>query len=73
MGIESAGLTDRLGTRECGSECKVKSSIKLFMQKKRGKLGDTLARYKRLLDSYTKQRNANMEELAGTNWDKFQC
>jgi hypothetical protein len=28
---------------------------------------------KRLLDSYTKQRNANMEELAGTNWDKIHC
>jgi hypothetical protein len=25
---------------------------------------------KRLLDSYTKQRNANMEGLARTNWDK---
>jgi hypothetical protein len=27
---------------------------------------------KRLLDSYTKQRNANMEGLAGTNWNKIQ-
>jgi hypothetical protein len=28
---------------------------------------------KRLPDSYIKQRNANREGLAGTNWDKIQC
>jgi hypothetical protein len=37
-------LTDRLDTRECGSECNIKSIIKLFIQKKIGKLGDTLAK-----------------------------
>jgi hypothetical protein len=48
-------------------------SIKLFIQKKIGKLGDTPTRYKEVMDSYTKQRNANTEELAGTNWDKIHC
>jgi hypothetical protein len=53
----------------------VKPSIKLFIQKKIGKLGDTPARYSEVteLNSYTKQRNANAEGLAGTNWDKIQC
>jgi hypothetical protein len=48
--------------------------MKLFIQKKLGKLGDTPARYKEgLPDSYIKQRNANTEELAGISWDKIQC
>ena len=52
------------------SECNVKSSIKLFIQKKIGKLGDTSARYKlgyRMLnDSYTEQRNENTK--MGRSW-----
>jgi hypothetical protein len=45
--VSENGMTNRQDTRECAkSECNVKLSIKLFIQKKIGKLGDTSARYK---------------------------
>jgi hypothetical protein len=44
--VSGNGVTNRLDTGECGSECNVKLSIKLFIQKKIGKLGDISARYK---------------------------
>lgn len=62
-------MTNRLNTREFGSECNVKLNIKPFIQKKIGKLGDTSARYKlgyRMLNgSYTKQecKHKDWQEL----------
>jgi hypothetical protein len=50
----------------------VKSSIKLFIQKKIGKLGDTPARYKEVT-GFLHKTNTNTEELAGNNWGKTQC
>jgi hypothetical protein len=56
----------------------VKLSIKLFIQKKIGKLGDKQVRYNEVPGLFTKQRNANMkdcQEPAGikfsvNNWDQ---
>jgi hypothetical protein len=57
-------------TRECAvSECNVKSSIILFIQKKIGKLGDTLARYNEVtgcLMTLTHNRGMQTLRLAGT-------
>jgi hypothetical protein len=58
------------GTRECAvSECNVKLSIKLFIQKKIGKLGDTSARYNEItgcLMTLTQNRGMQTRRLAGT-------
>ena len=51
----------------------VKLSIKLFIQKKIGKLGDTPARYNEVTGFLHKTEDANTEGLAGINWDKIQC
>jgi hypothetical protein len=64
------GVTNRQDTRDCAeSECNVKLSIRLFIQKKIGKVGDTLARYNEVtgcLMTHTQNRNANTK--AGRNW-----
>ena len=47
MELTENEVTSKHDTRECGeSEYNVKLSIKRFIQKKIGKLGDTSARYK---------------------------
>ena len=74
MGIESAGIgvTNRLNTRECGSECNLLNRASNFLyRRKQGSWVTHRQGTKRLLDSYTKQRNANTEGLAGTTWIKF--
>jgi hypothetical protein len=61
---------DRQDTRECAeSECNIKSSIKLFIQKKIGKSGDTSARYNevaRCFMTLTQNRGMQSQRLPGT-------
>ena len=62
-------MTNRLNTREFGSECNVKLNIKPFIQKKIGKLGDTSARYNEVtgcLMTLTQNRGMQTQRLAGT-------
>jgi hypothetical protein len=67
---DEKGVINKDDTRECAeSECNVKLSIKLFIQKKIGKLGDISARYNevtRCLMTLTQNRGIQTQRLAGT-------
>jgi hypothetical protein len=70
-GSSGSTVSNFLRNRQTDFRVVVQTCNKLFIQKKIGKLGDKVQRF--FVDSYTKQRNANRKELAGTNWDKIQC
>jgi hypothetical protein len=73
VGKESEGIDRQTqGSVDLNVICQIEHQT-FYTEKNRGSWVTHWQGTKRLLDSYTKQRNANTEELAGTNWDKIQC